>query len=258
MSEQRGGVRLETLEGGAVWRVTLATPKANILDLPKIERLTEIFERARAEAGLKAVLIGADGPHFSFGASVAEHLPGTVEGMIPAFGLLFDRMLDASVAVVAAVRGQCVGGGLELASFAHRVVAAPDAKLGQPEILLGVFAPVASVFLPERIRRGAAEAMLLSGVSVGADEALRIGLVDEVAGDPDEAALGWIRTQLLPKSASSLRFAVRAAREGMARRFRSERKEAERFYLDELMKTHDALEGLHAFLEKRKPAWRDA
>lgn len=258
MSEEKAGVRLETLEGGAVWRATLATPKANILDLAKIERLTEIFERARAEAGLKAVLVGADGPHFSFGAGVADHLPGTVESMIPMFGLLFDRMLDASVAVVAAVRGQCVGGGLELASFAHRVVAAPDAKLGQPEILLGVFAPVASVFLPERIGRGAAEAMLLSGASVGADEALRTGLVDEVAGDPDEAALAWIRTHLLPKSASTLRFAVRAAREGMARRFRSERRAVEGFYLDELMKTHDALEGLHAFLEKRKPAWRDA
>jgi cyclohexa-1,5-dienecarbonyl-CoA hydratase len=258
VSEENGGVRREALEGGAVWRVILATPKANILDLPKIERLTEIFESARGEAALKAVLIGADGPHFSFGASVEEHLPGTVEGMIPAFGILFDRMLDASVAVVAAVRGQCVGGGLELASFAHRVVAAPDAKLGQPEILLGVFAPVASVFLPERIGRGAAEGMLLSGASVGADEALRIGLVDEVADDPDEAALGWIRTHLLPKSASSLRFAVRAAREGMAMRFRTERLDVERFYLAELMKTDDALEGLHAFLEKRKPAWRDA
>lgn len=258
MSEETGGVRFETLEGGAVWRVTLATPKANILDVAKLERLTQIFERARGEAGVKAVLIGADGPHFSFGASVEEHLPGTVEGMIPAFGILFDKMLDASVATVAAVRGQCVGGGLELASFCHRVVAAPDAKLGQPEILLGVFAPVASVFLPERIGRGAAEAMLLSGASVGAEEALRIGLVDEVADDPDDAALGWIRTHLLPKSASSLRFAVRAAREAMARRFRNERQDAERFYLDEMMKTHDALEGLHAFLERRKPAWRDA
>jgi cyclohexa-1,5-dienecarbonyl-CoA hydratase len=251
-------VRVERLDGGAIWRATLATPKANILDIPKIEFLTELFERARESASLKAVLLEADGPHFSFGASVEEHLPGTVETMIPMFGLLFDRMLDAAVPTVAAVRGQCLGGGLELASFCHRVVAATDARFGQPEIMLGVFAPVASVFLPERIGRGAAEAMLLGGASVDAAEALALGLVDQIADDPADAALAWVRMHLLGKSASSLRFAVRAARDGMARRFRSERRAAERVYLDDLMQSADALEGLRAFLEKRKPAWRDA
>ena len=253
-----GPVRVEVLEAGAVWRATLATPKANILDIPKIELLIGLFEHAREAPSLRAVLLEADGPHFSFGASVEEHLPGTVEKMIPMFGLLFDRMLDAAVTTVAAVRGQCLGGGLELASFCHRVVAAPDAKFGQPEIVLGVFAPVASVFLPERIGRGAAEAMLLSGASVDAADALRLGLIDAIADDPADAALSWVRMHLLSKSASSLRFAVRAARDGMARRFREERRAAERVYLDELMRTADAREGLAAFLDKRTPAWRDA
>jgi cyclohexa-1,5-dienecarbonyl-CoA hydratase len=251
-------VRIEIVDDGALWRVRLATPKANILDIPKIERLTSLFERARNEPDLKAIVLEAEGPHFSFGASVEEHLPGTVETMIPMFGLLFDRMLDASVVTLAAVRGQCLGGGLELASFCHRVFAAPDAKFGQPEIALGVFAPVASVFLPERIGRGAAEALLLGGESVDAQEALRIGLVDVVTDSPEEAAFSWARDRLLPKSASSLRYAVRAAREGLSKRFRGERRTVERVYLEDLMKSEDALEGLKAFLEKRKPEWRNA
>jgi len=253
-----GPVRVESTDDGAIWRVRLATPKANILDMEKSERLGRIFERAREEAGLRAIVLEGEGPHFSFGASVEEHLPGRFEEMIPGFHRLFDRMLNASVVTLAAVRGQCLGGGLELVSFCNRVFAAPDAKLGQPEIVLGVFAPVASVMLAERVGRGAAEDLCLSGRSISAAEALRIGLVDAIADDPAEAALGYAREHLLPRSASSLRLAVRAVRAGFARRFREDLAEVERLYLDELMATKDAREGLQAFVEKRRPAWSDA
>ena len=251
-------VRLETLDGGAIWRITLATPKANIVDMEKVELLSGIFDRARHDAGLKAVLIEGEGPHFSFGASVEEHLPGRYEAMIRGFHALFSRILDSSVTTLAAVRGQCLGGGLELASFCNRIFAAPDAKLGQPEILLGVIAPVASVVLIERVGRGAAEDLCLSGRSLGAEEALRIGLVDELGEDPGESALAYARRYLVPRSASSLRLAVRAVRGSFADRFREELARVERLYLDELMATHDAVEGLNAFLEKRKPAWSDS
>ncbi len=258
MSAGAEPLRLEPLEGGAVWRVTLATPRANILDREKTERLGAIFARARQTRELKAIVIDADGPNFSFGASVEEHLPAQVEPMIRGFHELFHRMLDASVATLAAVRGQCLGGGLELAAFAQRVFAAPDVRLGQPEIQLGVFAPVASVALVERVGRGAAEDLCLSGRSIGAEEAARIGLVDEIAADPSAAALAWAREHLLPKSASSLRFALRAARLGFAERFRRELAEVERIYLGELMGSTDAREGLQAFLDKRRPRWSDA
>lgn len=258
MSGDRASVRLEPLDGGALWRVTLATPKANIVDMEKTEQLSAIFARARDERGLKAVVIDAEGPHFSFGASVEEHLPGKFEPMIRGFHRLFHRMLDAGVPTLAAVRGQCLGGGLELASFCNRVFAAPDAKLGQPEIVLGVFAPVASIALVERVGRGRAEELCLSGRSLGAQEALGVGLVDEIADDPAAAALAWARAELLPKSASSLRFAVRALRSGFAARFKRELAEVEQVYLTELMSSADALEGLHAFLEKRKPRWSDS
>jgi cyclohexa-1,5-dienecarbonyl-CoA hydratase len=251
-------VRLEVREEGAVWCAVLATPKANILDMDKVGRLRAIFGRAREERRLKAIVIAADGPHFSFGASVEEHLPGQVAAMLRGFHALFHAMLDASVVTLAAVRGQCLGGGLELASFCTRLVAAADARLGQPEIQLGVFAPVASVALAERVGRARAEALCLSGRSLTAAEALAIGLVDEVAEAPEEAAFAWAREHLLPKSASSLRLALRAARSGFAARFRRELAETERLYLEELMSTADAEEGLQAFLERRKPAWSDA
>ena len=253
-----GPVRLEALEGGAVWSLTLDTPKANILDTPKVRALTDAFRAARNAPHVKAVLIAGEGPHFSFGASIEEHLPDRVAGMLSGFHGLFRTMLEASVPTLAVVRGQCLGGALELASFCTRVVASPDAKLGQPEIKLGVIAPVASVCLRERVGRARAEELCLTGRSVDATEALATGLVDEVADDPRAAALAWVREHLLPLSASSLRLAQKAARADLAERFPREIERLENLYMSELMGTHDALEGLQAFLEKRRPQWRNA
>lgn len=250
-----GPVHREVLDGGALWHVRLATPKANVLDRAKIEVLTRLFEQARRARALKAIVIEGDGPHFSFGASVAEHLPGQFEAMLRGFHGLFDRLLDASVVTLAVVRGQCLGGGLELAAFCHRVFADATARLGQPEIVLGVFAPVASALLADRVGRGAAEDLLLTGRTLAATEALAIGLVDEVVDDPTGAALAYARTHLGPRSASSLRLACRAARTGFAGRFRQELAQLEALYGHQLMKTGDAVEGLQAFLDKREPRW---
>jgi cyclohexa-1,5-dienecarbonyl-CoA hydratase len=257
-ARQGDAVRLEEIDGGAIWHVRLATPKGNVLDAAKVEMLGGIVDRAREARHLKALLLDSEGPNFSFGASVEEHLPGRYQAMLRGFHGLFARLLEAAVPALAAVRGQCLGGGLELAAFCHRVFAAPGAKLGQPEIALGVFAPVASVILAERVGRSRAEDLCLSGRSVDAAEALRIGLVDEVAEEPAAAALAYARGFLLPRSASSLRLAARALRHGLARRLREELAALERLYADELMATADAEEGLRAFLEKRPPAWRDA
>ena len=253
-----GPVRVEPLDDGAIWRVLLATPKANIVDMEKVEILTAIFDKAKQAPGLKAIVIEGEGPHFSFGASVQEHLPGHFEPMLRSFHGLFLRMLDASVFTLAAVRGQCLGGGLELVLFCNRVVVSPDAKLGQPEIVLGVFAPVASVALADRVGRGAAEDLCISGRSVSSDEALRIGLADEVADDPGETTLAYAREHLLPRSASSLRLAQRAIRHDFGERFRRGIAEIERQYVEELMATADAKEGLNAFLAKREPQWKNA
>ncbi len=220
--------------------------------------LTEVFAEAGRTPELKALLLEGQGKHFSFGASVQEHLPGQVADMLRRFHALLLGLVDCSVPVLGVVRGQCLGGGLELVSLAHRIFAAPDARLGQPEILLGVFAPAASLVLPERIGRRQAEDLCLSGRTVEAREALALGLVEELHDDPGAAALEWARQHLLKHSASSLRFAVRALRAGLRARLAAEIPVVERLYLDGLMATHDAVEGLQAFLEKRPATWRNA
>lgn len=251
-------IRCDELEGGALWHVHLARPKANILDAQMTGELSELFERAGATPGLKGILLEGEGPHFSFGASVQEHTKDRVAEMLAGFHGLFRRIAASHVTTLAAVRGQCLGGGLELAAFAHRLVAATDAQFGQPEIVLGVIAPVASLLLPHRCSRGAAENLLLSGRSIDATEALRIGLADQLANDPADAALDFAREYLLPRSASSLRFAVRAARQDFLERFFNGLDRLERLYIDELAETHDGNEGIAAFLDKRTPEWRDS
>lgn len=250
-------LRRDVLDDGAIWCLSLGGSRGNILDSRLMEALTETFVEARRSAALRAVLLTGEGPHFSFGASVQEHLRPQVAAMLDRFHRLLSALLASEVTVLAAVRGQCLGGGLELVTLCHRVFAAADARLGQPEINLGVFAPVASVALVERVGRGVAEDLCLSGRSLGADEALRVGLVDEVVTDPDLAALEYARAHLVGKSASSLRFAVRAVRAGFVERFERELAALERLYLEELMATDDANEGLAAFLERRPAQWRN-
>lgn len=253
-----GPVKLESRFDGALWIASLNTPKANILDAAKVSLLDRILREAGRTRDLKALVLTGEGPHFSFGASVEEHLPGKFEAMLAGFHGLFRTWLENPVPVLAAVRGMCLGGGLELAAFANRLIAAPGAKLGQPEITLAVFAPVASVFLAERVGRGAAEDLCLSGRTLGAEEARALGLVDEIAEDPLAAALAWAETHLLPKSAAALRMACRALRGGgFAERFLAGLQAAEDLYVRELMALEDPVEGLRAFLEKRKPEWRN-
>lgn len=135
-----------------------------------------------------------------------------------------------------------------------QVFAGRDAQFGQPEIRLGVFAPAASVLLPYRVNQPAAEDLLLSGRSIGADDARAIGLVQQVADDPQAAALEYFDSHLAGKSAASLSHALIAAR-GALRDVRNRLAEVEQLYVDRLLKTRDANEGLVAFLAKRKPVW---
>ncbi len=251
-------VRVESLENGAVRRVVLTGSKGNIIDTAMSRALKDVFDETAVLPALKAVILEGDGAHFSYGASIQEHLPDQVAGMLRSFHELFRVMIAGAVPTLSAVRGRCLGGGLELAAFCNRVFAAPDALLGQPEIGLGVFAPIASMFLRERVGRGAAEDLCLSGRIIGAAEAQRIGLVDAIAEDPSGAALAYAREYLLPRSATSLRYAVRAVRHDLAARFGADIAAQERLYLGDLMNTADAVEGIRAFLEKRRPDWSNA
>jgi len=241
---------------GRLLRLCLARPKANIVDAAMIGALDAALAEHLDNPGLFGVLLSAEGPHFSFGASVEEHLPAQCAQMLASLHGLLKRMLASPVPVVAAVQGQCLGGGLEVALACNLIVAGEDARLGQPEIKVGVFAPAASCLLPPRVGQARAEELLYSGRSVAAEEARAIGLVDTLAADPVEAALAWFDAHLAGHSAAVLRQAVRAARAGYAQAIAQRLDEVERQYLDELMQTHDAVEGLNAFLEKRAASWQ--
>ncbi|MFZ5538655.1 MAG: cyclohexa-1,5-dienecarbonyl-CoA hydratase [Pseudomonadota bacterium] len=240
---------------GALLRLRLARPRANIVDAAMIAALDGALLAHRANGKLRGVLLDAEGPNFSFGASVEEHLPAQCAQMLASLHALIVAMIEFPAPILVAVRGQCLGGGLEVALAGSLIFAAPDAQFGQPEIKLGVFAPAASVLLPYRVNGPTAEDLLFSGRSIGAEEARAAGLVHTVFADPETAALAYFNEHLAGKSASSLACALAAARAPMIRDVRQRLAEVERLYLDRLMATRDANEGLTAFLAKRRPQW---
>lgn len=240
---------------GRLLRLRLNRPKANIVDAGMIAALGAALAEHGRNPGLLAVLLDAEGPHFSFGASVEEHLPGQCAEMLKGIHGLILAMVRSEIPVLVAVRGQCLGGGLEVAMAGHLMFVAPDARLGQPEIRLGVFAPAASCLLPERVARVLAEDLLYSGRSITGEEAVRAGLANAVAADPEEAALAWFDAHLAALSGAALRHAVAAARVGYAERVAERIAAVEKLYLDSLMQTRDAVEGLESFIAKRPAKW---
>lgn len=242
---------------GGTLQLRLARPKANVVDADMIRALSVAIHEHGRDPHLKAIVLGAEGPHFSFGASVEEHRPESCAAMLRTLHALFRDILDLSVPMVSAVRGQCLGGALELVLCGSFVLAAPDAKLGQPEIKLGVFAPMASAILPFKLGMAHAERLLLTGESIDAARAHAIGLVDAVVDDPDAAAHKLVDEHFAPKSAASLRHALRAVRAGSRAQLDAALSRVEAMYLDELMATHDAKEGIASFIEKRSPRWED-
>lgn len=242
---------------GQLLRLRLNKPKANIIDAKMIDALSTALSAHRNNAELKAVLLDAEGPHFSFGASVEEHLPGQCAAMLRGLHRLVIQMLEFPATVLVAIQGQCLGGGLEVACSGSLLFAKADAALGQPEVKLAVFAPAASCLLPERIALHHAEDILYSGRSVSGDEAKEMGLVNFVTDDPSAAASSYVEKHLLPHSASTLRLALQAAREESVARIKAKIARVEALYLSGLMATHDAVEGLNAFIEKRPAKWEN-
>lgn len=242
-------IRSELRAGGALLHLTLAAPKANVLDARMIRGIEEALSAVGPE--VKAIAFEGEGPNFSFGASVPEHTRENAAAMLAGFHGMFRTLARLAVPTCALVRGQCLGGGLELASWCTWVVASPEARLGQPEIRLAVFPPMASLVLPWRAGGAAALDLCVSGRVIDAASARALGIVTEVADDPSAWWDAHFAEHLAPRSAAALRFAERAARAGLFELLETRLPALERLYLDELMATHDANEGIAAFLEKR-------
>jgi len=241
---------------GAVARIVLRRPPLNVLHLEMIRELNRALRDIRPESGLRALVIAAEGKAFSAGVSVEDHLPDRVAGMLGAFHETFRQLRTLSCPTIAAVQGPALGGGCELACFADWVIASEAAAFGVPEIKLGAFPPIAALHFPHRIGLARTMQLILTGETLGAREAERIGLVDrvvaagELAGAVEEAV-----QRLRDKSGPAVRLAKRAVLLGASRDFDAALADVERLFLDKLMQTRDAGEGLRAFLEKRPPRW---
>jgi cyclohexa-1,5-dienecarbonyl-CoA hydratase len=244
-------------EEGGLLRITLDAPPGNVIDSAMLEAIMHVLDE-HARRAIRCIVFDHTGKHFSFGASVEEHRADQVAGMLAGFHGLFRRLIELSTPTIAVVRGQCLGGGMELAAFCNFLFAAPNANFAQPEIQLGVLPPVASIILPPKIGQPLADELCLTGAGIGAQAALAAGLVRSVDDDPAAAALAFARDQLLPHSGAALELANRAVRDQFNRNFLERIDVLERLYLDDLMGTHDAVEGIEAFCAKRTPEWRHA
>ena len=241
-----------------VARLTLARPPLNIMTTEMMREVAAALELAALRPALRAVVLAGEGKAFSAGVAVEDHVGDRVKPMLDAFHAIFRRLRALDCVTLAAVRGAALGGGAELATFCDVVIASDDATFGQPEIKVGVFPPIAALHYPRRIGVARTLALLLSGEVIAAAEAERIGLVDRVVSgdrlaDTVEAQLARFRAQ----SAVVLRLAKRAVCESLGQDFGTALATLEDVYRYELMATDDAAEGLRAFMEKRKPVWRD-
>ena len=246
--------RTELADG--IGTLMLCRPPLNILTQEMLAELRGSLARLAGEPELRVLVIAADGKHFSAGADVGEHLPPKYRELIPDFLTTIQRIDEFPAPVVAAVRGRCLGGGFELVQAADTIVAAEGASFGQPEIALGVLPPAACALLPGRCGPRLAAELVLTGDPIPAAEALAAGLVGRVVPDERlETETAALARRMARHSGAALRLAKRALKRGAPGSHATALAAARSIYLDELMNTRDALEGLQAFVEKRSPEW---
>lgn len=237
--------------------IELARPPHNVLDIAAMTELERVVEAASRDESAKVLMITGSGEKaFSAGVDVADHTPDKVVQMLDVFHRLLKQVMSFPVPTVAALNGSAMGGGCELAISCDMVLAREGVRLGQPEIKLGVFAPVAAILLPRLVPATKAVELLLGGGLVTADEAKGLGLVNHVY--PAESFAADCRAyagQFTSLSRTALIYGKRAIRQASGKPFHEALSDLEQMYLDDLMTTSDALEGLTSFIEKRKPVW---
>ena len=238
--------------------LTLNRAPLNWLNIEMMEEFNSYLEGLMKEKALKLLVIQAVGKAFSVGVEVADHLGDLAPKMIETFHKMF-RLMDAlKIPSLAVVNGAALGGGCELALYCDMVIATERAKFGQPEIQVGVFPPIAALIFPRIMGRKKAMELILAGDTIGAQEALGLGLINKVV--PEASLAQEVETfigKFTKLSGIILRLTKEAALAGLNDDIDKGLKAIEKIYLDQLMKTHDAMEGLKAFLEKRKPTWKD-
>jgi cyclohexa-1,5-dienecarbonyl-CoA hydratase len=245
------------IESG-VARITLNQPPLNIMDIPMLGEIHRALARIHSENEVKVLVIDHQGKAFSAGVSIRDHTPDKVSDMIEKFHGMFRLLHSLALPTLALVDGMALGGGCELATFCDMVIASERATFGQPEIKVGVFPPVAAVVFPHLVGRNRALELLLTGEVVDAAEAKALGLINKVFSTQEfhQKADEFIG-KLTSLSAPVLKLTKRAVDRGLYANISEAITSVEELYLGELMQTEDAHEGLNAYLEKRKPIWKN-
>jgi len=244
---------------GALARITLDRPPLNVITISMLDALREAFVAAENDPTVRLIRLDAEGKAFSAGVDVADHVGERIEPMMHSLRAFFETLHGLEKPTLSVVQGVALGGGCEVTLATDLCYAADSAKFSQPEIRLGLFAPPASVLLPRIVGERRALGLLLSGDTITAAEAERLGLVNAVfAADRLQDEVARRTQQLLELSGCALRLAKRAVRATRGLGETEAHRKLERLYLDELMRTRDADEGLRSFLEKRRPDWTHA
>ena len=243
-----------------VARITFARPPVNIFNIAMMREINDALNQCGRQRELVAIVFdaAADCRAFSAGVAVEEHVEETVFQMLDSFHAIFRNIEQLARPTIAVVDGAALGGGCELVAACDLAIASERARFGQPEIKLGVFPPVAAVLLPLVIGDKRARELIITGELIEAAEAARLGLVNYVLpGNELEQKTSELLAGLRGLSAAALELTKKAIDLGRGRSLDSALKEVEDMYLHELMKTYDANEGINAFIQKRKPEWRD-
>jgi len=253
--------RAELMESGRLLRLSLNAPKGNILSQAMMGEISSTLSNHREDPALRLVLLTAEGNHFSFGASVEEHRREQAPVMLAAFHALVRSVAAYPVPIAAVVQGQCLGGAFELVLACHLVFATPNASFACPEVKLGVFPPVLAAIGPMRLGHAVSERMLLTGDSLDAETARLLGFVARLltADSPQSDVVRWFQEVMAPLSAFAIRQTTKVSRRssGILQALGASLSLAERQYLEEVLTSRDGNEGIAAFLERRKPLWRD-
>jgi cyclohexa-1,5-dienecarbonyl-CoA hydratase len=236
----------------------LDRPPLNIINLDMLDGLHAAWSEIEDLRTQVAVISGAGERAFCAGIDVADHTPDKIEAMLEKFHRLVLNIRKSDCISIAAIHGHTLGGGAELAMICDFVIAADNTKIGQPEISLGCYPPVAVAYLPGAIGFHKASEMVLLGEPISAEEAERSGIINKVAPRADlTQAVDSCVDKLLAKSSAVLAITKRALREGAGRHFEKALDRAQELYLRDLTRTEDMAEGITAFLEKRPPLWKN-
>jgi cyclohexa-1,5-dienecarbonyl-CoA hydratase len=239
--------------------ITLDRPPLNVLDLSMLGELREALDSLKGDSKVHVlVLRGEGGRAFSAGVDVRDHTREKVPEMLEVMHGAVRQLLSLPQVTIALVNGACLGGGCELAGSCDIVLASEEGSFATPEITVGCFPPVALARFPAQIGYHRAAEMILTGRRYSASEALAMGLVNRVVPTGDlESALKNLLDELRSKSGHILRITLKGLREVSMRNFAEALKMSEEIYLNDLLKTEDVEEGVQAFLEKRKPQWKN-